>query len=116
MRSNLLHDLTLRCAAMQEAGDWSGNVQPSTSDNPIETCDPNLGGSVADPTYDNPSYNIFYTGNHSQTPSLTLTILLRSWPINSYPYAILLPSGSALVVAGETVLLNSPCWCFAEQM
>ena len=101
---------------MQEAGDWSGNVQPSTSDNPIETCDPNLGGSVADPTYDNPSYNIFYTGNHSQTPSLTLTILLRSWPINSYPYAILLPSGSALVVAGETVLLNSPCWCFAEQM
>ena len=71
---------------------------------------------MADPSYDNPSYNIFYTGNHSQTPSLTLTILLRSWPINSYPYATLLPSGAALVVAGETVLLTFPCWCFARLM
>ncbi len=101
---------------MQEAGGWSGNVQPSTSDNPIETCDHNLGGSVADPSYDNPSYNIFYTGNHSQTPSLTLTILLRSWPINSYPYATLLPSGAALVVAGETAPVTFSCWCIAGLM
>ena len=71
---------------------------------------------MADPSYDNPSYNIFYSGNPSQTPSLTLTILLRSWPINSYPYATLLPSGAALVVAGETVLLTPACWCFARLM
>ena len=74
---------------------------------------------MADPTYDNPSFNIFYPQNYSQSASLTLTILLQSWPINSYPYAILLPSSSALIVAGEAVFLtclygsNMPAVLFA---
>ena len=64
-------------------------------------CSPNLGGSMADPYYDNPTYSIINSTSLAQSPSLTLTILLEAWPINSYPYAIQLPSGSVLIVAGE---------------
>ncbi len=57
---------------------------------------------MADPYYDNPTYSIINSTNLAQSPSLTLTILLEAWPINSYPYAIQLPSGSVLIVAGAT--------------
>ena len=56
---------------------------------------------MADPYYDNPTYSVINDTTLEQTPSLTLTILLEAWPINSYPYATQLPSGSVLIVAGQ---------------
>ena len=64
-------------------------------------CAPNTGGSIADPSYDNPTYQIMSTKNYSLSPALTLTILLQSWPINSYPFLAQLPQGSVLIIAGR---------------
>ena len=55
---------------------------------------------MADPDYDNPSFSIFNTTTYGQSPSLTLALLLEAWPVNSYPYAVQLPSGSVFVAAG----------------
>ena len=71
----------------------------------IPECTPNLGGSMADPYCDNPSYSIINSTTLEQSPSLTLTILLEAWPINSYPFATQLPSGSVLIIAGLML-----CW------
>ena len=60
---------------------------------------------MADPDYDNPSFSIFNTGNYSQSPSLTLALLLEAWPVNSYPYVVQLPSGSVFVAAGPSLVL-----------
>ena len=86
---------------MQEAGGWAGDPAPSSKTNPTASCSPNLGGSLADPGFDNPSFTILNTTDFSKSPALALTILLEAWPINSYPYVIALPSGSTLVIAGE---------------
>ena len=67
-------------------------------------CAPNTGGSIADPGYDNPTYQIMNSSSYSLSPALTLTILLQSWPINSYPFLAQLPQGSVLIIAGEHCL------------
>ena len=81
-------------------GAFAADPAPSTTTNTPTTCSPNLGGSEADPDYDNPSFSIFNSVNYSQSPSLTLALLLEAWPVNSYPYVVQLPSGSVLVGAG----------------
>ena len=63
-------------------------------------CSPNTGGSNADPEYNNPTYQLFNATNNSLSPALALSILLESWPINSYPWLCVLPSGSVLIIAG----------------
>ncbi|KAA6429021.1 MAG: hypothetical protein FRX49_01131, partial [Trebouxia sp. A1-2] len=85
----------------QEVGAFAADPQPTTTTHTPPTCSPNLGGSVADPDYDNPSFSIFNPGNYSQSPSLTLALLLEAWPVNSYPYVVQLPSGSVFVAAGD---------------
>ena len=90
-------------------GAFAADPQPTTTTHTPPTCSPNLGGSVADPDYDNPSFSIFNSGNYSQSPSLTLALLLEAWPVNSYPYVVQLPSGSVFVAAGH--LLFWPCTC-----
>ena len=60
-------------------------------------------------SYDNPTFAILDTTNYSISPELTLTILLEAWPIGSYPYAVLLPSGSALIIAGGVLPGRGPC-------
>ena len=84
-------------------GAFAADPQPTSTTHTPPTCSPNLGGSVADPDYDNPSFSIFNTGNYSQSPSLTLALLLEAWPVNSYPYVVQLPSGSVFVAAGQSI-------------
>ena len=69
--------------------------------NNISCCSSNVGGSINDPSYDDPTYLIFNTTDFSLSPALTLTILLEAWPISSYPYVVQLPTGSVLVIAGK---------------
>ena len=90
--------LSYKCGA----GSWwvVGNMNPSSTQQPTVSCSANTGGSVADPTYDNPTYQIMSSSNFSLTPQLTLTILLQSWPQNSYPFLVQLPQGSILIIAG----------------
>ncbi|KAL0048178.1 hypothetical protein WJX82_009358 [Trebouxia sp. C0006] len=83
-----------------EAGGWATKPSASSSMHATPECSPNLGGSMADPYYDNPTYSVIDSTTLEQSPSLTLTILLEAWPINSYPYATQLPSGSVLIIAG----------------
>lgn len=90
---------------VQEVGGFGTDPNPTTTTHSPPTCNPNLGGSVADPDYDNPSFSILDTGNFSQSPSLTLALLLEAWPVNSYPYVVQLPSGSVLVAAGLSTCL-----------
>lgn len=63
---------------------------------------------MADPYYDNPTYSVIDSTTLEQSPSLTLTILLEAWPINSYPYATQLPSGSVLIIAGQNTASGNP--------
>lgn len=93
--------------AVQEVGSFAPNPQPTTATRNPPTCSPNLGGSIADPVYNNPSYSIFNTTTYSQSPSLTLALLLEAWPVNSYPYVVQLPTGSVFVAAG---ILNFTCY------
>ena len=89
------------CRYVQEVGSFAADPQPSTtSTNGPTVCSPNLGGSVADPDYDNPTWSIFNTTTYSQSPSLTVAALLEAWPVNSYPYVVQLPSGSIYLAAG----------------
>ena len=69
-------------------------------------CSPNTGGSNADPEYNNPTYQLFNATNNSLSPALALSILLESWPINSYPWLCVLPSGSVLIIAGIATELS----------
>ena len=73
---------------------------PSTTMQAPAECSPNTGGSNADPEYNNPTYQLFNATNNSLSPALALSILLESWPINSYPWLCVLPSGSVLIIAG----------------
>nr|QOL01228.1 putative extracellular protein TR9_036 [Trebouxia lynnae] len=84
----------------QEVGAFAADPSPTTTTHTPPTCSPNLGGSVADPDYDNPSFSILNPSDLSQSPSLTLALLLEAWPVNSYPYVVQLPSGSVFVAAG----------------
>lgn len=92
--------LTAVAPVAQEGGAWGPSDAPSDTDHPIVSCSANTGGTSADPKIDNPSYSIFYPENNTYSPALTLTILLKSWPINLYPYTTVLPTGSTLVIAG----------------
>ena len=60
---------------------------------------------VQDPHQNNPTYQLFYPSNNSLSTPLTLTILLESWPVNTYPHAIVLPTGSTLIIAGMLLSL-----------
>lgn len=95
-----IHPDTKDILVLQEAGGWVGNKNPSSSQHPTVECSANAGGSVADPTYDNPTYQIMSSSDFSLTPQLTLTILLQSWPQNSYPFLIQLPQASVMIIAG----------------
>ena len=95
--------------AAQETMGFAADPGPTSTTHDPPHCSPNLGGSPADPYYDNPSDSILNSGNFSQSPSLTLTILLEAWPINIYPYAVQLPSGSVLVIAGVSALHAMLC-------
>ena len=64
-------------------------------------CTPNAAGSNADPEYNNPTYQLFNASDNSLSPALALSILMESWPINSYPWLCVLPSGSVLIIAGK---------------
>lgn len=86
---------------MQETFGFAADPSPTTTTHMSPTCRLNLGGSPADPYYDNPSYSLLNSGNFSQSPSLTLSIFLEAWPFTEYPYAVLLPSGSVLVISGD---------------
>lgn len=90
---------------MQEAGGWAADESPSTSSQPSVMCAPNTGGSIADPGHDNPTYQIMSAKDYSLSPALPLTILLQSWPVNSYPFLAQLPQGSVLIIAGSVNLL-----------
>ncbi|KAA6418817.1 MAG: hypothetical protein FRX49_11174 [Trebouxia sp. A1-2] len=85
----------------QEAGGWGSMPAPSTTMQAPAECSPNVGGSFADPSYNNPTYQFFNATNNSLSPALALSILLESWPINSYPWLCVLPSGSVLIIAGS---------------
>ena len=85
---------------VQEVGAFGSDPQPTTTTHAAPVCSPNLGGSVADPDYDNPSFSILDPSDFSQSPSLTLALLLEAWPVNSYPYVVQLPTGSVYVAAG----------------
>ncbi|KAK9866371.1 hypothetical protein WJX84_008187 [Apatococcus fuscideae] len=80
------------------------SVNGSYENSTISTaCVPNAGGSPGDAYYDNPTYTIYnYTANSFST-SLTLTILLDAFPINLYPYAWVLPTGSTLIMTGVSL-------------
>lgn len=98
---------------MQEVGAFAADPSPTTTTHTPPTCSPNLGGSVADPDYDNPSFSIMDPSDLSQSPSLTLALLLEAWPVNSYPYVVQLPTGSVFVAAGKCLAqqLSLPeCW------
>ncbi|DBB05629.1 TPA: hypothetical protein ACH3X1_012246 [Trebouxia sp. C0004] len=51
----------------QEVGAFAADPKPTTMTHTPPTCSPNLGGSVADPDYDNPSFSILNSGNLSQS-------------------------------------------------
>ena len=53
-----------------------------------------------DPRTNNPTYQIFYPSNETLSVPLVLTILMESNPVNTYPFAIVLPTGSTLIIAG----------------
>ena len=97
------------CVCMQEVGAFAADPQPTTTTHTAPTCSPNLGGSVADPDYDNPSFSILNSTDLSQSPSLTLALLLEAWPVNSYPYVVQLPTGSVFVAAG--IVPPGSCVC-----
>lgn len=94
---------------LQEAGGWATDKSASTSMQPMVMCAPNTGGSIADPAYDNPTYQILDSSNYSLSPALSLTILLQSWPINSYPFLAQLPQGSVLIIAGLLLHVSTAC-------
>ena len=96
------------CVCIQEVGAFAADPSPTTSTHTPPTCSPNLGGSVADPDYDNPSFSIMNPSDLSQSPSLTLALLLEAWPVNSYPYVVQLPTGSVFVAAGQHLARQSP--------
>lgn len=91
-------------SCVQEVGAFAADPSPTTTTHTPPTCSPNLGGSVADPDYDNPSFSILDPSDFGQSPSLTLAALLEAWPVNSYPYVVQLPTGSVYVAAGILVL------------
>ena len=95
---------------IQEVGAFAADPSPTTTTHTPPTCSPNLGGSVADPDYDNPSFSIMNPSDLSQSPSLTLALLLEAWPVNSYPYVVQLPTGSVFVAAGRHPT-SCPCLC-----
>lgn len=59
------------------------------------------GNQPSDPSYATATYAVLDSETFSLSRQLTLTILLETWPINTYPFLTLLPSGSTLIVAGE---------------
>lgn len=87
----------------QEAGGFGADQAPSTTSHPRVLCSRNAGGSLADPAYDNPTFNIMNTTDFSQSRALALTILLNAWPVGSYPFLVQLPAGSVLVIAGNNM-------------
>ena len=91
-------------SCVQEVGAFAADPSPTTTTHTPATCSPNLGGSVADPNYDNPSFSILDPSDFSQSPSLTLAALLEAWPVNSYPYVVQLPTGSVYIAAGSILL------------
>ena len=58
---------------------------------------------VQDPRTNNPTYQIFYPENETLSTPLVLTILMESNPVNTYPFAIVMPTGSTLIIAGESL-------------
>ncbi|KAL0048241.1 hypothetical protein WJX82_010870 [Trebouxia sp. C0006] len=100
----------------QEAGGWSSMPAPSTTMQAPAECSPNTGGSNADPEYNNPTYQLFNATNNSLSPALALSILLESWPINSYPWLCVLPSGSVLIIAGSLMEVDyfTPYGAYAD--
>ena len=46
---------------MQEAGAWGADQSASSSSHPTVSCIPNQAASAADPTFDNPTYQIMST-------------------------------------------------------
>ena len=54
-------------------------------------CSNDLPGSPADPTYDNPTYTIYDPASGTLSGDVPLPILADAWPINLYPYLVVLP-------------------------
>ena len=112
------NSMQVQCAAlshvhcMQEGGGWGSDKSPSSSVHPTVRCSANKGGSGADPKLDNPTFQILNSSDFSLSPQLTLTILLQSWPINSYPFLAVLPQGSTLIIAGNQLTLHCFHYCF----
>ncbi|KAL3134270.1 hypothetical protein ABBQ38_006534 [Trebouxia sp. C0009 RCD-2024] len=102
--ADLVDDPTGR-GHLQEAELWAANESPSIRTLPTFMCAPNTGRFIADPSYDNPTYQIMSAQNYSLSPALMLTILLQSWPINSYPFLAQLPQGLVLIIAGDPLNL-----------
>ena len=61
---------------LQEAGGWGGMPGPSSTDNPVTMCSPNAAGTLADPGFDNPTFQILDTTTYALSQPLALTILL----------------------------------------
>ena len=96
-------------SGLQEVGIWGQTQSPRTGKPTYGSqCIPNSGAVPADPYYDNPTYQIFYTNNYTLSNPLTLTILLESWPINTYPFVVVLSTGSNLIVAGDLFIHSIP--------
>ena len=73
---------------------------------------------VQDPRTNNPTYQIFYPENETLSTPLVLTILMESNPVNTYPFAIVMPTGSTLIIAGDSLhatpwLIPGPCKQYA---
>lgn len=79
-------------------------------------CSPNTGGSNADPEYNNPTYQLFNASDNSLSPALALSILMESWPINSYPWLCVLPSGSVLIIAGKVTCCRDLDQCSRDSL
>ncbi|KAK9791838.1 hypothetical protein WJX73_007086 [Symbiochloris irregularis] len=90
--------------AIIAGGNWGTDSSPSSSQpNTAVNCAANQGGGFSDPHQNNPTYQVYYPGNNTLSPALALTILLESWPVNTYPFAVVLPTGSTLVIAGAQI-------------
>ena len=71
------------------------------------------GNQPSDPSYATQSYTVLSPTDNSLSRPLALTILMESWPVNTYPFLAVMPTGSTLIIAGEStplLLLKDETW------
>ncbi|KAL0036357.1 hypothetical protein WJX77_003871 [Trebouxia sp. C0004] len=77
-----------------------GTPEDGSSTSTVQ-CTGYAGNQPSDPSYSTPTYAVFDSTTYRLSRQLTLSILLETWPINTYPFVTVLPSGSVLIIAGN---------------